>query len=93
MGCTPDCERRSRSNANGAGDVVAIEYTDSLNNHLQVFATDGEFQGSPHISVEDVAMAAEARQHKNSQESLLLENLAALSLSRKNMHWDPGEED
>lgn len=68
---------------------MAIEYTDSRNNHLQVFAIDDEFQGSQHISVEDVAMAVEGRQHKNSQESPLPENLAACIPFHKDMDWDP----
>lgn len=88
MACTPGCEHHIRWNVNGAGGGVAIEYTDSRNNHLRAFAIDDEFQGNQRISVGDVVVVVEGRQRKNSQESLWLENLAALD-----MHWDPGEVD
>lgn len=93
MACTPDCERRIRWNANGADGVVAIDYTDSRNNHLRAFAIDDESQGNQRILVEDVVMVVEGRQHKNFQESLLLENLAALVPSRTDMDWHPEKVD
>ena len=72
---------------------MAAGYTDIPNSHPQVFAIDDEFQGNRRISVEDVVMVVQGRQHKNSQESLLLENLAALIHFRKDMRWGLGEVD